>query len=189
MSLGHFGFLYVALDAGLSPGLAAPVLQAQVIFTVVIAAAALRELPCPMQVVGVLIASLGLVIVALGRGGEAPLAAFGLCLLGALSRGVGNVISRSSGVTGGLSLTVWSALVVPIPALGLALFVDGPTVVLGGLKEFGWKSATSTLYTAGLASLVGFGIFNMLLSRNRSADVVPSFCLHRSSLWHLPRSF
>jgi len=173
MSLGHFGFLYVALDAGLSPGLAALVLQAQVIFTVVIAAAALRELPYPIQVVGVLIASVGLIIVALGRGGEVPLVAFGLCLLGALSWGVGNIISRSSGVTGGLSLTVWSALVVPIPALGLALLVDGPTTVLGGLQAFGWKAATSTLYTAGLASLVGYGIFNTLLSRNQSADVVP----------------
>ena len=38
MSLGQFGFLYVAMDAGMPPGLAALVLQAQVIFTIVIAA-------------------------------------------------------------------------------------------------------------------------------------------------------
>ena len=34
MSLGQFGFLYVSMDAGMPPGLAALVLQAQVIFTV-----------------------------------------------------------------------------------------------------------------------------------------------------------
>ena len=31
----------------------------------------------------------------------------------------------------------------------------------------------STLYTAGLASLVGYGVFNTLLSRNPSSSVVP----------------
>ena len=45
MSMGQFGFLYASLHAGMPPGLAALVLQAQVIFTVVIAAGALRELP------------------------------------------------------------------------------------------------------------------------------------------------
>ena len=35
------------------------------------------------------------------------------------------------------------------------------------------RPALSTLYTAGLASLVGYGIFNTLLSRNPSSSVVP----------------
>ena len=52
MSLGQFGLLYVAMDAGLTPGLAALVLQAQVIFTVVIAAAVLGERPRRSQVAG-----------------------------------------------------------------------------------------------------------------------------------------
>ncbi len=173
MSLGQFGFMYASLDAGLPPGLAALVLQAQVIFTILIASVVLRERPRPMQIVGVGLGVLGLVIVGLGRGGEIPLAAFGLCLLGALSWGIGNVVSRSSGVTAGLSLTVWSALVVPLPALLLAFIVSGQDAVVAGLGAFGWRSLLSTLYTAGLASLVGYGIFNTLLSRNPSADVVP----------------
>ncbi len=173
MSLGQFGFLYVALDAGLPPGLAALVLQAQVLFTVAIAGVVLRERPRPTQVVGVLVGLLGLVVVGLGRGGEVPIEAFVLCLVGALSWGVGNVLSRSSGVAGGLALTVWSALVVPLPALLLALLLDGSAELAAGFGAFGWKSGLSTLYTAGLASLVGYGIFNTLLSRNPSADVVP----------------
>ena len=36
MSMGQFGFLYASLHAGMPPGLAALVLQAQVIFTVLI---------------------------------------------------------------------------------------------------------------------------------------------------------
>ncbi|MBZ5736650.1 EamA family transporter [Nocardioides mangrovi] len=173
MSLGQFGFLYVSMDAGMPPGLAALVLQAQVIFTIAIAAGVLREVPTSAQVVGVLLGAVGLATVAVGRGGHVPLVALLLCLLGALSWGIGNVVSRASGATGGLSLTVWSALVVPVPALVLSLLVDGPAAVADGLGAFGWQAALSTLYTAGLASLVGYGVFNTLLARNPSSYVVP----------------
>ena len=173
MSLGQFGFLYVSMAAGMPPGLAALVLQAQVIFTVVIAAGVLRELPTTAQAAGVVLGVVGLLVVGVGRGGNVPAAALALCLLAALSWGIGNVISRSSGIAGGLSLTVWSAVVVPLPLLGLSLLLDGPDVVLTAVASFSWQAALSTLYTAGLASLVGYGIFNTLLSRNPSAAVVP----------------
>lgn len=173
MSLGQFGFLYVSMDAGMPPGLAALVLQAQVIFTILIAAGVLRELPTPPQVLGVAVGAVGLAVVAVGRGGQVTVVALALCLLGALSWGIGNVVSRASGVTGGLSLTVWSALVVPVPLVALSLAVDGPTVVGDALASFSWQAGVSTLYTAGLASLVGYGVFNTLLSRNPSSSVVP----------------
>ena len=173
MSLGQFGFLYVSMAAGMPPGLAALVLQAQVIFTVVIAAGVLRERPTVAQAVGVGIGTLGLVVVGLGRGGHVTLAALALCLLAALSWGIGNVVSRSSGVRAGLSLTVWSAVVVPVPLLALSLLVDGPAEVAQAVAGFSWQAALSTLYTAGLASLVGYGVFNSLLSRNPSSAVVP----------------
>nr|WP_227464752.1 EamA family transporter [Nocardioides lijunqiniae] len=173
MSLGQFGFLYVGMAAGMPPGLAALVLQAQVIFTVLIATGVLRELPTPAQAVGVSVGSVGLLVVAVGRGGNVPLLALALCLLAALSWGIGNVLARASGVTGGLSLTVWSALVVPVPLVALSLVLDGPAALADGVAAFGWQALVSTLYTAGLASLVGYGIFNTLLGRNPSASVVP----------------
>lgn len=173
MSLGQFAFLYLALDVGLSPGLASLVLQAQVILTILLAAGVLRERPTTAQAVGVGVGAAGLLVVALGRGGSVPLIGLGLCLLAALSWAVGNVVARSAGAVGGLSLTVWSALVVPVPALLLSLLVDGPDGVVAGLGAFGWEAALSTLYTAGLASLLGYGLFNGLLGRNPSAQVVP----------------
>jgi O-acetylserine/cysteine efflux transporter len=173
MSLGQFGFLYVAMAAGMTPGLAALVLQAQVIFTVLIAAGVLRERPTRAQIVGVVLGSIGLAVVAVGRGGHVTAAALGLCLLGALSWGIGNVVSRASGISSGLSLTVWSAVVVPVPLLALSLVLDGPGSVVAALGSFSWQAVVSTLYTAGLASLLGYGIFNTLLSRNPSSSVVP----------------
>jgi O-acetylserine/cysteine efflux transporter len=179
MSLGQFGLLYTSMALGLQPGLAALLLQAQAVFTVVIAAGVLRERPTGPQLVGVALGVVGLAAVAVGRGGEAPALAVLLALAAAMSWAIGNVISRRAGVVTGrgrlgmLSLTVWSALVVPLPALALSLVLEGPTAIVAGLAAFGWHAGLSTLYTAGLCTIIGYAIFNSLLARNRSAAVVP----------------
>lgn len=173
MSLGQFGFLYTAMDAGMPPGLAALVLQAQVLFTVLIAALWLGERPSSRQLTGVLVGALGLVVVGVGRGGHIPLLALLLCLAGALSWGVGNVVARRAGVRSGLSMAVWSSLVVPVPLVALSCLLDGPDVVAQATLHLGWHAILSTLYTAGLASLVGYSIFNGLLARYPASSVVP----------------
>jgi len=153
MSLGQFGFLYLSMHLGMPPGLAALVLQAQVVFTIVIAAAVLRERPSRTQVSGVALGVAGLAVVALGIGGHIPLIALVLCLLAGLSWGAGNVVSRASRAPGG--------------------FADGPTAVGHGLTHLGWHGVLSTVYTAGLCSLVGYAVFNRLLSRYPAGQVVP----------------
>jgi O-acetylserine/cysteine efflux transporter len=173
MSLGQFGLLYLSLHLGMPPGLAALVLQAQVPFTIALAAAVLREPPSRAQVAGVGLGAGGLVVVALGIGGSVAPVALALCLLAGLSWGIGNVVSRAARPPGGLALTVWSATVAPVPLLGLSLLIDGPAAVGRGLSHFGWHAALSTAYTAGLCSLVGYAVFNRLLSRYPSGQVVP----------------
>lgn len=179
MSLGQFGLLYSSMALGLQPGLAALLLQAQAVFTIVIAAGVLRERPTLAQTLGVALGVVGLAVVAAGRGGNAPGVAVMLALAAALSWAVGNVISRRAGVVAGpgrlgaLSLTVWSALVVPLPALALSFAMEGPDAIAQGLADFGWRPLLSTLYTAVLCTVIGYAIFNGLLARNASAAVVP----------------
>ncbi|WP_309068140.1 EamA family transporter [Microbacterium sp.] len=173
MALGQFGFLYASMAAGMPAGLASLVLQAQVVLTIVIAAGVLRERPTPAQVAGVALGCVGLAIVGAGRGGHVPLAALALCLAAALSWAVGNVIARAAKAQGGLAMTVWSGLVVPVPALALALLIDGPDAVARGIAAFGWEAGLSTAYTVVAATLVGYGIYNGLLARNPASSVAP----------------
>lgn len=173
MSLGQFGFLYVGMHAGMPSGLASLVLQAQVPLTVLIASAALRERPSRFQIAGVVLGVAGLLVVAAGRGGHVPLGALLLCLVAALCWACGNTIVRATGAPGGLGLTVWSAVVVPIPAMLLSLAIDGPHAVGAGFEAFGWHAALSTTYTVLFSSFVGYGLFNSLLARNPAAAVVP----------------
>ncbi|MFI2704392.1 EamA family transporter [Cellulosimicrobium composti] len=195
MSLGQFGLLYTALALGMPAGLASLVLQAQVGLTVLFAAAALREVPTRSQLVGVLVGAAGLVVVGAGRSASTPALAFLVTLAAAASWAVGNVVARRAGSRGagaaapatrtdrparpprpgldGLSMTVWSALVVPGPLLALSLVVDGPDVVGHALTHLTPAPVLSTLYTAWLASLVGYGIWNTLLARHPASAVVP----------------
>lgn len=173
MSLGQFGFLYVSMHAGMPPGLAALVLQSQVVFTIVIAAGALGERVSRAQAAGVGLGAMGLLVVALGRGGHVPLGALLLCLAAGLSWGIGNVIARAARVPGGLGLVVWSALVVPVPLSLLSLLLDGPAVVGGALGHLGWQAALSTAYTVVASTLIAYGTFNGLLARHDSNRVVP----------------
>ena len=192
MSLGQFALLYTALAVGMPAGLASLVLQAQVGLTVVIAALALREQPSRPQVIGVLVGAVGLGVVAVGRASTTPALGLVLVVAAATSWAVGNVVARRAsgrrrataaapapgdrqhgGFGAGLSMTVWSALVVPLPLLALSLAVDGPDAVAHALTHLTGAAVLSTLYTAWLASLVGYGIWNTLLARHRAAAVVP----------------
>ena len=173
MLLGQYGLLYTSMAVGMPAGLASLVLQVQVPLTIVIASASLREKPTVVQIVGVTIGALGLAIVGAGRGGHIPLTALFLCLAAGLSWAIGNVLARALRVPGGLSLTVWSSTVVPVPLVLLAVAVDGPGVLSDGVHAFGWKAGVSTVYTVVLSTLVGFAIFNSLLARHSSSTVVP----------------
>ncbi len=173
MSLGQFTLLYLALALGLPSGLASLLLQAQVVMTMALAAMALGERPTRRQAAGALVGSGGLLVVASARGAADAVLPVVVVLGAALSWAIGNVVSRRAGIRGGLSVVVWSALVVPLPALALSLVVDGPAAVGDALAGFSSTAALSTVYTVYGASLVGYGVWNSLLARHPAGAVVP----------------
>jgi O-acetylserine/cysteine efflux transporter len=173
LSVGQFGLLYTALHLGMPPGIAALVLQAQVMLSVLFASIQLGEPPTRRQLVGVGLGTLGLVVVGAGRAAGTPVLALVLTLLAALSWATGNVIVRRGAVASGLSLTVWSSVVVPVPLLAMSLLLDGPGTVTHALTHLSRGAVLSTAYTAYLATLVGYAVWNGLLARHPAASVVP----------------
>jgi O-acetylserine/cysteine efflux transporter len=173
MSIGQFSLLYVALHLGMPAGLASLVLQAQVVLTMVLAQVALGERSTRRQIGGAAIGTAGLALVAIAHGASAPLGPLVVTLGAALSWAIGNVVSRRARTTSGLSLVVWSALVVPVPAFGLSLLVDGRTAVVHTLAHLPATAILSTAYTVFGASLLGYVIWNSLLARYPAGAVVP----------------
>ncbi len=173
MSLGQFVLLYLALHLGMPAGLASLVVQAQVIASIGISRLVLKEHPSRRQLVGVAIGLIGLAVLVLGRAGGAPLLPLLLVLAACLSWSVGNVLTRRAQIVSGLGLTVWSGIMVPLPALALALLVDGPHAVGHAVSHIDVLTVASTLYTALGSSLFGYGVWNSLLSRYPVGAVVP----------------
>jgi O-acetylserine/cysteine efflux transporter len=62
---------------------------------------------------------------------------------------------------------------VPVPALALSFAFEGPAAIGEALGHLQWQAVASTAYTAYLSSLVGYGIWNTLLSRHPVAKVTP----------------
>ena len=166
MSLGQFVLLYLALYLGMPTGLAPLVIQVQVLFTVLLAAATLGEHPRVAQLAGVVIGLAGLSVVALGRAAVAPVLPLLLVVAAAASWAVGNVLTRAAKAASGLSMVVWSGLVVPVPMAVLSYLVEGPAAIGHALTHLTPVVIGSALFTAWLSSLLGYGIWNTLLSRH-----------------------
>ncbi|HYO17535.1 MAG TPA: EamA family transporter [Dermatophilaceae bacterium] len=173
MCVGQFSLVYLALDLGMPPGLTSLVLQAQVLLTVLLSTAVLGERPSRKQLLGVCVGAAGLMIVAVGRSAIAPILPLVLVLGAALSWSIGNVLARKVQARSGLSLVVWSGLVVPAPLLLLSLVVEGPDAIGEALGHLSGTAIASAMFTAYVSSLLGYGIWNTLLARHPVSRVTP----------------
>src|SRR5262245_21146034 len=94
IGVGQFSFLYEGIQAGMPAGLSSVVLQSQAIFTVVFAVLLLRERPHVRQIAGLVVATVGIGVVATRLGPDRPAVAFALLLAAAASWGAANLVIR-----------------------------------------------------------------------------------------------
>ena len=90
-------------------------LQASAPFTVLLAGVWLHEKLSARQLAGVVLAVAGLAVIAVHRSQTAAWLPVVLTLCGALGWAIGNVCSRQAKAPNGLHLTLWSAVVPPLP--------------------------------------------------------------------------
>lgn len=173
LCVGQFGLLYTAMHLGMPAGLASLVLQVQSVFTVIIAAIVLREHPTRTQVLGIAIGVLGMAVIAARFISSAPALPFLLTIGAAMSWGAGNVITRRNPPRSGFSLVVWSALVAPLPLFVASLLLEGWDADRHGLAHVGWTAVGGFAFVSYGASMVGYGLWNRLLSRHAAATVAP----------------
>jgi len=170
----QFGLLYTGMMLGMPAGLASLVLQVQTLFTVVIAAMVLREQPSRSQVAGILLGLVGMAVVGAQYVAAAPPLPFLLTIAAALAWACGNVITRRHPPRSGFSLVVWSALVPPVPLLVASVLMEGGLQRdLDALAHVSLRSLGGLAFVAYGASMVGYGLWNLLLSRHSAATVAP----------------
>ncbi|WP_168582299.1 EamA family transporter [Gephyromycinifex aptenodytis] len=173
MGVGQFGLLYSALHFGMPAGLASLVLQVQTVFTVVLAAVLLRERPARYQVIGIAVGVAGMAVVGWKHMLAAPALPFLMTVAAAASWAVGNVVVRRRPPRDGFSLVVWSALISPIPLFLASLLIEGWPAIAASMTQVTWRALLGLAFITYLASMAGYGIWNLLLSRHSASAVAP----------------
>jgi O-acetylserine/cysteine efflux transporter len=169
---GQFLLLFAALAMGLPPGLASVTQQAQVLFSLALAAIYLRDTPRRHSVVGMLIAFLGLGLIALSIGRTGPIAALAVGLTAAFSWAVGNVLMKRLGPVPIVPLVAWLSLIPPLPALAVGLFSPGPGLFTA-IAEASWSSLGAVLYLGVAATLIAYAIWGWLIATYPTSLVAP----------------
>lgn len=180
-SFGQFAFLFWAMKVGMPAGLASVVHQAQVFFTLIFSVLILQQRTQVTQWLGLMIAVLGLALIAYGKnvgsaaGMQMTTVGLLLNLLGAASWAIGNVVvsaMRRAGIQPEpFGLVIWSSLIPIVPFLLISGLFERH--VYPDWQAISWHSIVSALYLAWAATLLGYGLWSRLLSQYEPNWVAP----------------
>ncbi|MBL1073521.1 EamA family transporter [Nocardia sp. 2] len=177
----QFAFLFTAMRTGMPTGLASLVLQSSAPFTVLLGAIFLKERLRPIQLGGIAVAMAGMAVIGWDRSQHAALLPLLLTLAGGLGWAFGNIGSRlaaaeSEGVNP-LHLTLWMAVVPPLPMFALSALTEGPatgwTDLIDSFSPSGWPALAALAYIVLLGTIAGSGLWTYLMSRYPAGTVAP----------------
>jgi O-acetylserine/cysteine efflux transporter len=172
----QFSLVFLGMYFGMTPGMASIIMQVQVFFSMFFAAVLLKEFPKQNQIMGALVAFVGIGVVAAHINHfNNDISLLGLlCLLGAAATwGFGNLITKKTKNTNMMALVVWSSLIAAIPMVLISLFLEGPHQILTTFQHLTWKGWSSIIYIVYASTWVGYGVWNWVLSRHAISTIVP----------------
>ena len=169
----QFTLLFTGIKLGLPAGLASLVIQLQAFFTIGLAVLMLGERPRLVQLAGALIAFSGMALVALNLEGKATLIGFVLVVLGGVCWALANIATKKMGQVDALSLVVWGALVATPPLLLASWLMEGQAAWQLAAHNFTFKTLGAVLFQSYPNTILGFGIWSMLMRRYAAATIAP----------------
>ena len=178
--VGQFGILFVAIAAGMGAGIASLVLQTQAFFTLILAAVVLRERAQRAQWLGLLLATVGLALIAASHGaGPTPMTLLGfmLTIAAAFMWAISNLIVRhASRVAPGydaLGFVVWTSVVAAPCFLALVGWVDGFGTAWPMITQMSLAAWAASAYLGVFSTLIGYTMWTALLKRHAPGRVAP----------------
>jgi O-acetylserine/cysteine efflux transporter len=172
INTGQFAFLFSAMEADVSAGLASLIIQSQAPLTILLAALVFGERVRPMQAAGIALACAGLAMFGIAGGGNVTTLGLLLVLTGALSWACGNLVLRRLPGVNMTALFIWASLVPPLPMLGLSYAIEGPApfATIAAASAEAWLAV---VYVAVASTVLGYSLWGTLLSRHPAAAITP----------------
>lgn len=167
-----FSLLFIGMDVGVSAGLASLLLQAQVLFTILLSMFWFKETISSSQMLGIAIAALGFMMFSVNTGVSVSMLGLLLMLLAALSWAVSNIIMKNTGAMNLLHFMVWVSLVPPLPLFVLSYIFesDQPLRLLAGVGVDAWLAVA---YVGLVSTLLAFALWGHLLKQYAAAVITP----------------
>ncbi|MDX3074180.1 DMT family transporter [Streptomyces sp. NPDC088354] len=167
----QFSGLFLGLKAGVGAGMAGTLIQAQALFTIILARMVLNESFTGPQWCGLLLGGGGLLAIALSGGGNAPLGGVLWVLLGALGWATSNIVLKKAGSLSAWRMTVWQSVSVIPPMLLLSgIFEHGQNDAVIHMSA---KTAGAILYIALLATGLGNFLWYRLIQQVGPSRTAP----------------
>ncbi|MBT8615508.1 EamA family transporter [Polynucleobacter paneuropaeus] len=177
IGVGQFGIVYYAVNSQISPGLASLVIQTQVFFTIGFAMLLNKERLRLYQVFALLLALIGLLIIALHTDATTTLLGLALMVFAGFSWGAANTVGRYAGISRPADLfayVVWaSAFAVPPLLLISAVFEGGVAHLSQILEQAPLGTWLGVLWQSWGNTLFGYAAWAWLLSKHPAAVVAP----------------
>jgi O-acetylserine/cysteine efflux transporter len=169
----QFGLLYLAMQGNISPGLASLVIQTQVFFTIALAMWLNREAMRRFQWLALLLATGGIVVIALHTDGSTTVLGLIMVLLAALALAGGNITAKMAGAVNMLGYVVWSSAIAAPVLLLLSLQFEGWPLVQRSLLQASYGTWLAVVWQAWGNTLFGYGVWAWLLARYPAATISP----------------
>ncbi|MEE1674251.1 EamA family transporter [Agarivorans aestuarii] len=174
VSLGviKFSLLFVAMEVGASAGLSSLLLQAQVMFTILLSVIWFKEKITIYQFAGIGLSSLGFALFFALSSENLSLISLLLLLLAALSWAVSNMFMKQAKGVNVLHFMVWVSLIPPLPLLAFSYLFETqtPYQLLSSAQASTWLALA---YVGFISTLLAFALWGHLLAKYSAAAVTP----------------
>jgi O-acetylserine/cysteine efflux transporter len=171
--LGQFLAQAYAIARGVPVGLASVIVQSQALFTIGFAAIAFREYPRRTQILGIGIATAGLLMICGTVGHDFSVGAFAVLIISPVSFAIGNLLLRKAQDARMFDLFAWLCLVAALPLLALTLVANGPQPTWQALSHLSWSALVAMLAIGAVSTSIAYWLWGRLLRDHTAAQVVP----------------
>lgn len=171
--LGMWGVINYGIQVGVSPGIASLIIQLSVFFTMGWGALLFKEKLRRAQLIGALLALVGLAGIISTQQGEHAILGVLLIVLSAVAWSVGNVIIKTSSVKEIFSFMVWASLFPPIPLFFIAWLMQGAAPFENLQSSLDLTAVLSIIFQVYLATHFAYWGWNSLLKLYPVSTVAP----------------
>lgn len=171
--IGMWGMINFGIYLGINSGIASLIIQLSAFFTIGWGVFFFKEKIRNTQILGALLALLGLGGIIAAQQGAYGLYGITLIVFSAIAWSIGNVIIKRSGVKEIFSFIVWASLFPPIPLFLFALFLQGETPYLQFVASLDIIVILSIVFQVYLATHFAYWGWNSLLKHYPVSMVAP----------------